>query len=415
MTGIILPTRDFFASSSLIERLQDESAQPLSKTQQEIDQLVSGTASQLSDWRTMTSMMVGGFGYHLGKATFLMAPIHRGSTGLVKFVGSRWIGTLAPVVGLATEVTFFEGMKSLMNQGPTKPDILVGPSFMKAWLHSFVNFGILKSFGHLIRGQNVILQHSVQSLGMVAGEQALYQMKRGAQPEGSLLDQLARAEFTNLQLGVSMSLAHHLVGGRFNGKIKSIQIDTAWRSPPKENSSILNLYGWTKAYEGSFSNSLEEIAIHLNSALKSQLTSLTGRNGTVPSFSEQGVFGYFLREKIGRTHIYTSLILKPLPTEKAKKGTLILIAGSGSNQTAFGELPKDLTEQGWEVKIVVIPGFENPRNLHHFSNRKISAKQLAQDWEKDLKEVVLKLVEKKSGLPIFLGGYSMGGAGSVLA
>ncbi|MBL7685848.1 MAG: hypothetical protein JNK65_07450, partial [Deltaproteobacteria bacterium] len=62
MTGNILSGRDLFASSSLIERLQDEDAQsPLSKTQQEIDQLVSGAASQLSDWQTMISMMVGGF------------------------------------------------------------------------------------------------------------------------------------------------------------------------------------------------------------------------------------------------------------------------------------------------------------------------------------------------------------------
>ncbi|MBL7684469.1 MAG: hypothetical protein JNK65_00330 [Deltaproteobacteria bacterium] len=124
------------------------------------------------------------------------------------------IGTAAPVVGLATEVTFFEGSKGLMNQAPTGSGVPVGPSFMKAWLHSFVSFGLLKSIGHLGRNQNLILQHSLQSLGMVAGEHALYQMKMGAKPKGSLLDQLAQAEFTNLQLGTSMSLAHHFMGGR---------------------------------------------------------------------------------------------------------------------------------------------------------------------------------------------------------
>ncbi|MBL7686164.1 MAG: hypothetical protein JNK65_09060, partial [Deltaproteobacteria bacterium] len=220
MTGNISSGRNFFASESLLERLQDESNSiTLSKSQQEIDQLVSGASAQLSDWKGLASMMVGGFGYHLGKTTF------------VKFVGSSFMKAMAPVVGLATEVTFFEGSKALMNQGPTRLDSSVGPSFMKDWLHSFVNFGILKSFGHLAQHQNVILQHSVQSLGMVAGEHALYQMKMGAKPEGSLLDQLARAEFTNLQLGLSMSLAHHLMGGRLLGIEKGLGLNQQYSSP----------------------------------------------------------------------------------------------------------------------------------------------------------------------------------------
>ncbi|MBL7684601.1 MAG: hypothetical protein JNK65_01010, partial [Deltaproteobacteria bacterium] len=115
MTGNILTGRNFFASTSLLERLQDESGHSeLSKTQLEVDEMVSGAAGQLSDWRSMASMLVGGVGYHLGKASFL------------KFVGSRFIGTLAPVVGLATEVSFFEGMNEVLRKNPPQSPFFKG-------------------------------------------------------------------------------------------------------------------------------------------------------------------------------------------------------------------------------------------------------------------------------------------------
>ncbi|MBL7685622.1 MAG: hypothetical protein JNK65_06280, partial [Deltaproteobacteria bacterium] len=85
MTGNILLGSSLFASASLVERLQDESnSTALSNAQQEMDQLVSGVSTQLSDWKGLASMMVGGFGYHLGKATFVKALMNQGSSGFGK-------------------------------------------------------------------------------------------------------------------------------------------------------------------------------------------------------------------------------------------------------------------------------------------------------------------------------------------
>ncbi|MBL7685870.1 MAG: hypothetical protein JNK65_07560, partial [Deltaproteobacteria bacterium] len=59
------------SSSSLLERLAEESSPPLTQTQQQIDTIVSGTAHQLSDWRQMSAMLVGGLGYQIGKTAFI--------------------------------------------------------------------------------------------------------------------------------------------------------------------------------------------------------------------------------------------------------------------------------------------------------------------------------------------------------
>src|SRR5215471_4325947 len=72
---------------------------------------------------------------------------------------------------------------------------------------------MLKGAGFAARGQNIFLEHSLQSAAMVAGHNTAGILGISERPEGSLAEQLLHAEATNLQMGAGMGLAYHLMPG----------------------------------------------------------------------------------------------------------------------------------------------------------------------------------------------------------
>jgi hypothetical protein len=88
---------------------------------------------------------------------------------------------------------------------------------------SLITFGTLKGFGKLAEGQNALVQHGAQDLGMVLGHDLIYHLGSYGnislyeKPEGSFAEKLFYAEITNLQLGAGMALGHSLTGGKYSG------------------------------------------------------------------------------------------------------------------------------------------------------------------------------------------------------
>ncbi|MFO1519867.1 MAG: hypothetical protein U1F57_09435 [bacterium] len=191
----------------------------LSSTQKQVDNMMSRFVHEATEWKSLAAMMAGGVAYRLGKIGVI--------AGSEKIFGST-AARLFPLVqaasavgGLATEVTVFEGtqrgLTALTGEAKLNPNLLNwhGKGGIKeGWLSSFVNFGTLKGFGKLAEGQNLLVQHAVQDMGMVMGHHVVHGVGFGEKPEGTLAEQFLHAEVTNLQLGAGASLAHQITGGR---------------------------------------------------------------------------------------------------------------------------------------------------------------------------------------------------------
>ncbi|MFO1519477.1 MAG: hypothetical protein U1F57_07465 [bacterium] len=213
------------SSESILDRSHSRS--PMSAFQTQVDEMVGGFVEQATEWKSLAAMMAGGAAYRCGKIAFLGAasklPLALKNPLLMQ-AGSAFLG-------LATEVTVFEAtnrsLHTFFSDGVSHNSWKwSGKGGLKeGWLSSFINFGILKGFGKLSEGQNVLLQHASQDLAMVMGHHVLFGIGWGEKQEGSLSEQLLHAEATNLQLGAGMSLAHEATGGRLTAWERSLDFN----------------------------------------------------------------------------------------------------------------------------------------------------------------------------------------------
>ncbi len=93
----------------------------------------------------------------------------------------------------------------------------------------FLSFGILKCFGAIAQGQNVLLTHFSQSAGMVTGHNLAYGLGLATRPQGNLIEQFTHAEATNLKLLLGMSFVNGFAPGlsRFE---RRLDLDTSFIS-----------------------------------------------------------------------------------------------------------------------------------------------------------------------------------------
>jgi SNF2 domain-containing protein/uncharacterized protein DUF488/helicase-like protein len=219
--------------SSLLDRETSSPDSPtLTHTQAQVDQLVTGFAKQATDWRSLTAMTVGGMAYRASRIGILASGGTAGTLTTSLFQGASLLG------GLGTEVTAFEmtnrSLSQLTGESSQNPNLWKwnGHGGIKqGWLSSFVTFGTLKGFGKLSEGQNLILQHGAQDMGMVLGHQLLYKTGLGEKPEGTLAEQLLNAEITNLQIGAGMALGHSLSGGRVRAVERALDLSASGKPP----------------------------------------------------------------------------------------------------------------------------------------------------------------------------------------
>ncbi|MFO1519478.1 MAG: hypothetical protein U1F57_07470 [bacterium] len=215
-SGLFAAPESSISSESVLDRVSSHPDSSVSAFQRQVDGMVGGFVEQATEWKSLAAMMVGGLAFRVGRVGFLGAA----SKLPLALQNSVFIQAGGALTGLATEVTVFEATNrsflSLSSEGASRNlwQWSGKGGFKEGWLYSFVNFGILKSFGKLAEAQNVMLQHSFQDLAMVTGHQVLFGMGLGEKQEGSFAEQLLHAEVTNLQLGAGTALAHEVAGGR---------------------------------------------------------------------------------------------------------------------------------------------------------------------------------------------------------
>lgn len=172
----------------------------LTSSQAQVDQMVSGFLAETSDWRSLATIATGSLFYRFGRIGTLALASRAGQAAPLLSAASYGIG-------LASEVTAFEGMNEILRSRSSSP--LVGEDgFWKRWRTSFLSFALLKGTGSATQGQNIFIQHLFSDLAMVGGHQVAASAHLIQAPQGSLADQMLHAEATNLQLGAGLSLLH---------------------------------------------------------------------------------------------------------------------------------------------------------------------------------------------------------------
>ncbi|MFO1519381.1 MAG: DEAD/DEAH box helicase family protein [bacterium] len=217
----------------------------LTSTQSQVDGMVEGFLQQATDFKSLAAMMVGGLAYRAGRIGTLsvgaqdFARIPMGA--LLQKVFSIGIGLAAEVSAFEFTNRFLSSVQSSRSKVSSQPATLglgpetnlwswSGPGGLKeGLLQSFITFSTLKFAGWITPGQNLILQHGIQDLAMVAGHQFVYRVGIGNKPEGSFAEQLLHAEATNLQLMAGMALGHGITGGRFYSIEKGLDLSLGTR------------------------------------------------------------------------------------------------------------------------------------------------------------------------------------------
>jgi hypothetical protein len=196
-------------SNNLLNRLPDSPS--LTPIQAQVDGLVGNFARQMTDWKSLSALAAGGMAYRLGRAGVM-------ASGLTVAVRP-----LSVAIGLGAEVAAFEAahrsLQSLTGEGRGNPHLWRwdGPGGLRqGLLSSLITFGSLKGVGRLVQGENLLVQHLSQNLGMVLAHNVSGSLGSTHRPTGSLSEQFLHAEATLLQLGAGMALGHALTAGRIH-------------------------------------------------------------------------------------------------------------------------------------------------------------------------------------------------------
>src|SRR4030095_3255871 len=188
------------SSSCPLSLLDTKSSIPnpgLSSVQKQVDWAVGSFADQVIDWKSMAAILAGTGAYRLGR----MGIAGTGKGGVLK--------TFSVGAGSAAEVLAFEiTQRSLGSLIVSEKN---GTANLWRWsgsrgleqglLSSLITFGTLKGAGALTQGENLILRHASQDLGMVLGHQLAFFGGAGPKPQGSFAEQILEAEAVNLKLG----------------------------------------------------------------------------------------------------------------------------------------------------------------------------------------------------------------------
>ncbi|GEM_PF-3428451 len=206
--------------------LQEQSLTPF---QAQASQLMGSFMHEASQWKTLSAMMLGALSSKLLQSGLLSCTVN-----YAKLPSSlAFFKTASLALGLGAEVSVYRGSLSLLGDLPSSS------VFSKDWIRDYLNFGILKGFGKIAEGENLVFTHCFQSSGMVLGQNLSASLEIAPAPTGNLFEQFFHAEIINLQMGAGMSLGHFLTGHRllawekgFDLSIHSIQETLSLPSEP---------------------------------------------------------------------------------------------------------------------------------------------------------------------------------------
>ncbi|MFO1520103.1 MAG: FHA domain-containing protein [bacterium] len=270
-------------ANSLEARFSQQSLNNLSSSltrgQAQIDQMVGHFNEEATRGSLFLAMGVGGAAFRLGRMGSLALSPANPVASLFSY------GT-----GLVSEVAAFESTQRAFasfgseNHNPNLWRWSGGGGWGENFASNLLTFGVLRGFGGFTQGSNLFVQHATQSSAVVAGQQLAYRLGWTERPEGSLTEQLLRAETTNL---------HMLVGGAVFARVfpalhqveNALELSLRGRAPLARNP----LDGSSRLFEEALAMG-DPTTLETSSPEASDITSLASRPMAMMSLGE--IFGW---------------------------------------------------------------------------------------------------------------------------
>lgn len=213
--------------SSLLERHSSFTTDnTLTHSQLSLDATLNTFTEEASHPLSIAAMVAGGFVFrssHLALSR-LTSPLLAESGTFTRALAQ----TAIRGVSLGAEVTAFRGI----SHGSF--NIFQGREFATDYL----SFSLLKGVGKLAHGQSVPFTHFLQSSAMVAGHNLAYGLRLSTAPEGTLIEQFAHAEATNVKLGLGMSLVGRFAPG-ISRMERSMDVENAVLQANRQAASLI--------------------------------------------------------------------------------------------------------------------------------------------------------------------------------
>lgn len=328
----------------------------------------------------------------------------------------RWIGNANPSVRLLTgvaalllEVPVFVGINRGINR-LARPDTPPSLSLREELVQSYRTLGAFRLFGS---GAQVLLRQGAAPRWL-ASSLPLASMYAGIFTSNvwNSGEDFRKMDFWNLAGDSLATLAQLHITGLALGTLPGSKAPEGQPRPrstqglfqpayagPSLGSPVLSDLNPGAPYKVYMGKGNASTTVFSRESLK----------GSLPREVINGPLGHFVIQKVEGVPVYIPLPNTEIPP--ATKGMTILISGLSSNHTRFGELPMKLAQDGWKVRVLVYEGFEKLDENAFL--RSFHPKDLALRWQESLEKAVTRLVKQdRSSSPLYIGGYSMGGAGA---
>ncbi len=165
----------------------------LNSTQLGMDQMIRGFAEGASDWKALLSLTLGASAFRLSKFATMSV------------VSSPYLGT---VLGFLAEVSTIRSSEALLH-GKNIEEAFEAKAFASSALY----LGVLKSSGSLVKNQNLIFTHALQSGAMLGAAELGAKLKLTDSESGSFAQKWIKAEMINIQMLAGASLAYGALPG----------------------------------------------------------------------------------------------------------------------------------------------------------------------------------------------------------
>lgn len=184
----------------------------LSHAQLKLDSFTESVSNQAGTSQTLIAITMGSLFYQIGRVGTLAL-----ASQVSRFAPALNLSSYG--IGLGCEVLAFEGTNralETLSENHTNTNLWNwngNGGWREGFTSTLFTLGSLKAFGNAFQNQHFLIQHFSSDLGMVGSQNALGILGWAPAPQGNILEQLAHAEVTCLQLAAGGHLLHMIAPG----------------------------------------------------------------------------------------------------------------------------------------------------------------------------------------------------------
>lgn len=307
---------------------------PFSKVQTRLDASSSLILEDCFNLQQVSSMTAGSFAFSFFNS-FSILP--------------RFLSLSAALLG---EVTLYRATRQAFSH--INSDFSAEDCFdAKGFLSDALSFSCLKGMRSLLQSSAFLPRHFISALSLSFTDSASQSLGFLEKNEETFLESFAQAFASSCALESSMHLFHGISGSKLQSLERRMHLS---RAPASALAQIEPRIGENSKGLAQYHSVLGVSAALFTAyaAWKTRLPGITWNPKTM-SGTRTSAWGSFELVKRGNVTFFEMAAKEGVP----RLGTQIWIGGYATDHTAFAEMPRYLSDRGWDVKIAVFPFYED--------------------------------------------------------